>query len=230
MLTEVEKLVFNPPELGTVLSMPGLPGGGSKIYDRSPYGHIGTITDATWKRLPSGLWYLNFNGTSALVDCGNIASINAAQTDFTIRFWIRVSSAAVSTIWSYNADDTLNPAGDAYLVKPSDLQVGGFGQSGLAVDTNTAWNDGVWHMLTIALGSTAWNLYKDDALAFGPQAHTGTQAAFSVNHLFRFAAKLNQPAWYAGDIGSPISVVLGEKPLSYVQYYFHKEKHLLGVW
>ena len=57
-LLERDKIVLNPPALGTVLFLSGLPGSGNRIYDRSPYGRLGVITGATWKRLPSGLWYL----------------------------------------------------------------------------------------------------------------------------------------------------------------------------
>jgi len=45
-LDDREDLVFSPPELGCVHYLPGLPGGGSKIHDRSPCGNIGTITGA----------------------------------------------------------------------------------------------------------------------------------------------------------------------------------------
>jgi len=40
------------------------PSSKSKIYDRSGYGSHGTITGATWTRLPSGLWALDFNSAT----------------------------------------------------------------------------------------------------------------------------------------------------------------------
>ena len=54
MKTRLDKdeLVFNPPELGCVLYLPGLPGGGSRIHDRSPYANNGTVAGATWRHLP----------------------------------------------------------------------------------------------------------------------------------------------------------------------------------
>ena len=67
---DIDELIFDPPELGSVLYLTGLPCGGSKIYDRSPYGNHGTITGATWKRLPSGLWYLDLDALDDYVDCG----------------------------------------------------------------------------------------------------------------------------------------------------------------
>ncbi len=78
--------VFHPPELGCVLSLPGLPGGGSKTFDRSPYGHSCSIFGATWRRLPGGLWCLSFDGSDDYVDCGAPDSLNL--TDMTIEVWV----------------------------------------------------------------------------------------------------------------------------------------------
>lgn len=46
----------------------------------------GTITDATWKRLPSGLSVLNFDGDD-YVNCGNNTSLDAS-TALTIEAWV----------------------------------------------------------------------------------------------------------------------------------------------
>lgn len=89
-LLDREELVFNPPELGCVLYLPGLPGGGSKIYDRSPYGNIGTITGATWVRLPSGLWVLSFDGADDFVDFGDCTYLRTNEV--TVLFWVKPSA------------------------------------------------------------------------------------------------------------------------------------------
>lgn len=102
VLIDREDLVFNPPELGCVLSLSGLPGGGSKIYDRSPYGNIGTITGATWVRLPSGLWCLSFDGDDDYVDCGSPAAFDLTG-EFSLEAWV------------YTRDNTL--AGQGVLMK-----------------------------------------------------------------------------------------------------------------
>ena len=86
-LVSQNSLVFNPPELGCVLFLPGLPWSSSKIHDRSPYGNHGTITGATWKRLPSGLWYLSFDGIDDYVSLGTSASLNLVD-DFTMMAWL----------------------------------------------------------------------------------------------------------------------------------------------
>jgi hypothetical protein len=84
-----DKILFEPPELGCVLSL-GLPAGSSKIRDRSPYGHIGTITGATWVKLSSGLWCLSFDGVDDMVGCGNPGSLQLTG-DLTAEAWLYVA-------------------------------------------------------------------------------------------------------------------------------------------
>jgi len=84
-------LLFTPPALGTVLSLTGLPGGSNKIHDRSPYGNTATIVGATWVRLPSGLWCLNFDGSDDVVACGNGTGISGL-TIFTLMAWVKLDT------------------------------------------------------------------------------------------------------------------------------------------
>lgn len=84
--------IFAPPEIGCVLYLPGLPGDGSRIYDRSPYGNIGTITGATWVRTPGGLWCLSFAGADGVVNCGSATSLDNL-TAFTYEAWVNPTSA-----------------------------------------------------------------------------------------------------------------------------------------
>jgi hypothetical protein len=79
--------VFHPPELGCVLFLPGLPGGGIKVYDRSPYGNIGTVTGAVWKVTPGGVPCLHFDGLDDVVNCGKGASLNDIL-QYTYKAWI----------------------------------------------------------------------------------------------------------------------------------------------
>ncbi len=76
------------PPVGCVLHLSGLPGGGNKIYDRSPYGNIGTITGAVWKRLPSGLWYLDYDGSDDKVVIANESNFDFTDT-ITIIMWVK---------------------------------------------------------------------------------------------------------------------------------------------
>jgi len=92
-----DKILFEPPEIGCVLSLTGLPGGGSRIYDRSPYGNIGTITGATWKRLPSGLWCLSLDGNDDSIGIPNVASLQVTG-DMTILAWVNLADTSDAII------------------------------------------------------------------------------------------------------------------------------------
>jgi len=80
-------------DAGCVLYLPGLPGSGSTLHDFSGQGNNGTITGAVWKRLPSGLWALTFDGTDDKVTVTDDASILTLPT-FTWLSWVNLSSFA----------------------------------------------------------------------------------------------------------------------------------------
>ena len=80
--------IFTTPPIGCVLGLHGLPGGGSNIYDRSPYGNNGTITGATWKQLANGLWCLDFDGTDDYVTIPDAPSLSALS-QFTVLLWMQ---------------------------------------------------------------------------------------------------------------------------------------------
>ena len=78
---------LSTPPIGCVLDLPGLPGNGSYSYDRSPYGNHGTIIGAVWKRLPSGLWCLDFDGLDDNVNCGNASAFDITGS-FSAWIWL----------------------------------------------------------------------------------------------------------------------------------------------
>ena len=77
------------PPIGCVLDLAGLPEVGNKIYDRSPYGNHGAITGATWKRLPSGLWVLDFDGTDDVIT-GSDAALPSGTTARSVLMWVNL--------------------------------------------------------------------------------------------------------------------------------------------
>jgi len=86
-----------PTPAGAVLWLPGQDDAYSAtIRDRSGKGNHGTITGALWKRLPSGLWYLDFDGTDDNVNCGSAASLDFGAASFLAMGWFRVDQ--LSTI------------------------------------------------------------------------------------------------------------------------------------
>ncbi len=100
------KLRYEPPPIGTVLSLTDkIPEGNTGIIlDNSPYGNHGTITGATWVRLPSGLWVLDLDGTDDLINCGNNVSLQLQN--FTAKIWVRFDAVEICAIFSKDAMNT----------------------------------------------------------------------------------------------------------------------------
>ena len=115
-LIDVDEQVFSPPEPGNVLYLPGLCGGSNKIYDRSPYANIGTITGATWGKTPGGVWCLSFDGSDDCVNCGNDASLDIADA-ITIEVWLKLPSAPSgwSRVMSKGSRDIFCLANQLYI-------------------------------------------------------------------------------------------------------------------
>ena len=71
---------------------PALHGHGATLLDRSQNANTGTITGASWQRLPSGLWALSFNGVANRVNLGAGTSL-AIVGSLTLEAWIKPTDA-----------------------------------------------------------------------------------------------------------------------------------------
>ncbi len=89
----------------SVLYLPRLEGGGPTAIDYSGQGNDGTITGATWIRLPSGLWYLDFDGTDDKVVCGTDSSMNPAN-NLTVKVWVNPTNFTDDDRAIFNRDNT----------------------------------------------------------------------------------------------------------------------------
>ena len=83
---DIDELVFNPPDLGCVLYLSGQPGGGRKIYDRSPYANHGTMIGATWKKLPGGVWAVHLDGSDDYIKVEDVPSLDL-WAPVTLELW-----------------------------------------------------------------------------------------------------------------------------------------------
>lgn len=88
---------YPPADSGSVLYMPGLPGYGSTIWDRAPHSNHGTITGATWVRLPSGVYVLSFDGDD-YINIDTVVADLATNTAGTLAGWFKVTDATPATI------------------------------------------------------------------------------------------------------------------------------------
>jgi len=89
-----EDLIFSPPEPGCVFCIAGLPGSGSRIYDRSPYGKQGTVTGAGWARLPGGFWGLSSDGVDDSISVSDWDN-GLLGSDYTVEQWVKSDNLLV---------------------------------------------------------------------------------------------------------------------------------------
>ncbi len=219
---------LNPPELGCVLSLSGPPGGGNKIYDRSPYGNIGTITGATWSRLPGGLWCLSFDGGDDYITVTYASSLDCLL-GFTLECWFKPgeldrAQGLLNRAWR-------NPY-SLYLDNAANKLKSGIT---LADDTNgyltanTPLAIDVWHHCAVT-----WNTSDGVRTIYLNGEADGTDTIGAGQLLKVFSDNL-----LLGSIGGATDVkgllALGRvynRALSAleIQNHFNREKYLFGVW
>ena len=232
-LLDKESLVFKPPELGCVLYLPEFPGSGSKIHDRSPYGHVCTITGATWHRLPSGLWYLDFDGTDDRVDCGNNSALRPTSA-VTVEVWFKPDNTAggyvvcmpYTTTWSnpyysyaiyYLTDERLMLGWN--IGGASDSMLGTIG------DVPT----GVWHHISLVFDGVNMTCYVDMSI-YKTAAAAGVIAYSGAPKLALGTRNIDALGEYSkGYIALPRVYNRALTALE-IQNHFGQEKHLFGVW
>ncbi len=227
---EVNKLVFSPPDPGCVLYPSGLPGGSSKIYDRSPYGNHGTITGATWKRLPSGLWYLDFDGSDDKIACGSNSSL--LPDAFTVLAWVKPSTDTNQPLLRFGSAGTPAIHIQGWTTGKPIIYMNG---ENFRYFVTTAWDtlkDGSWHLVGFALPGAAQadisssQMFIDDAeITASTTVATGAQLSKTQLDI----------GFAAGDgklTGSLALFRLINSVLNTfdIQNVFNREKHLFGVW
>ncbi len=132
------------------------------IFDKSRYNNHGTITGATWVRLPSGLWMLNFDGTDDKVVTISATGIPVAGTNRSILAWVWLDDYGVANPiirWGENANEKL-----CWL---STTQTDGYLQCGFYADdhiTTTVVGTLAWHRVGATFTGTTSKLYLDGAL------------------------------------------------------------------
>lgn len=221
-----DKILFEPPEIGCVLSLTGLPGGGSKIYDRSPYGNIGTIIGATWKRLPSGLWCLSFDGTDDYVDCGTGASLILGTGDFAVEAWVN-SVDSPKDDWPVVMARGSTGAGE-WMLRLADFGLLNFYGRGANINITgtTDLKDAAWHHCAFVRPGDNGFIYVD-----GSEEKSGA-GIDSVNLdtaiSLKVSSNLAKRHW-EGYIALPRVYNRALTALE-IQNHFQREKHLFGAW
>ncbi len=229
MKTALDKddLVFSPPELGCVLSLSELPGGDSKIYDRSPCGSVGTMVGATWVRLPSGLWCLSFDGNDDYVDCGDKASLKIAG-DLTLEVWANPQAIGTNPTIISNQDGGTS----GYTLAVTTGRKIALRHNGLdtpAMTTDELVETGRWyHLVGMYSGSEGkLKIFINGKLS--KQVNTsGTPAAATYSlKIGRYGA--SGAEYFDGYIALARVYNQALSALQ-IQNHFYREKHIFGVW
>ena len=228
-LIDREDLVFSPPQLGCVLCLAGLPGGGSRIYDRSPYGNYGSITGATWKRLPSGLWCLSFDGADDVVTVSD-SPIFDVGGGLTISLWFRSDTQQSGRALAIHDESQYKYM---LFIETNSTRFLGYLRSASGITelnyTHGGLDDSAWRMGALTFDKTlvsnraklfvnAQIVQQGDAY---PEDISPGDEGIAVG---RIGAN-----YYQGDIAL---LMVFNRALSAleIQNIFNQQKHLFGVW
>lgn len=220
------------PDANTVLWLPGQDDAySSTIRDRSGFGNNGTITGATWARTDKGLWYLDFDGSDDLVNCGVDASLHVAA--ITVLFWVKYdgTDSGATLIGKYDSVPgnwefvdyahqmgfRVWAANDGSTNKTSpikDLRIGG--------------ED--WRMITGLYDDPYVRLYVD-AVQIGTGTETGggsiardASAPLTLGERFFPSAESNAKGGLA-----LVRIYSRALTLVEIQGFYNQERHLFGV-
>jgi hypothetical protein len=219
-----KKLISAPPQTGCVLSMPGLPGGGSIIYDRSPYGNIGAIVGAGWLWLCGGAQGLSFDGVDDYVDCSDNAGLMIAG-DLTLEVWIKPAGSGTRTIFS-----TQSGTDSGYnLLLLTDNRVH-MRYNGLSntISTSDALPDGTWSYVA-GMYSGAENKLKIFINGKESQSQSVTGTPAKPTKPLRIGSYPTGGEYFNGSMAMSRMYSRALHALQ-VQNHFSREKQIFGVW
>lgn len=226
-ILDKERTIYEPPELGCMLCLNGLPAGGAYVHDKSSYGNHDSITGAVWKKLPSGLWCLDFDGGDDFVSVTHSPSLNFSQ-QISVLAWVKRNAwaqaggiARKKEEWGVQNAWTGSP-GYAAGKFEFHLMVGG---TDTHFCSNTVGIDGVWYALVATYDGSNMKIYLNGLLD-NTKPQTGSIGS-SANSL-----KIGEDG-YGNYFNGQIALVrVFNRPLVAleIQNVFNREKSLFGVW
>lgn len=222
---DLDELVFGPPEPDCLLALPGLPGSGSKLYDRSSYGHLGTITGATWQRAPSGLWCLSYDGVDDFTNCGNAPSLQIQNT-ITVEAWVKQNTLGRRLMGKMNSGATAGWA--LYFDGAGKLGVWIGGLSALVSDVVLALGTFGHVAFTYDKPNGILCNYVDSVL----KRQTGVTGGTLLNTTDNLDLGRYNAGGFAYFSGVIALVRIYNRALNALEInnHFHREKYFFGVW
>ncbi len=188
MLLLRDKILFDPPPLGAVLWLPGLPGAGNLIFNRSLYyRNHGTITGAMWK-YNGRIHYLDFDGVDDVVNITSSLTTTLGTAAFFVSFRFKTATvAAYPDIVCNMQAGALSPNKDkgfTFIVRQDTHKLQftiGDGTTTVGIKSNSVINDNKWHQAwgvrTAATGAGTLLMYVDGVL----QTDTGNPNNLSLS-------------------------------------------------
>jgi len=216
---------------GCVLWLPGQDDAfGLTIRDRSGNNNHGTITGATWTRLPSGLRCLSFDGND-YVEMASSPALNFTSGDFSIIVWIYLDSLTIHR--RLFSRGVYGGAGDGYLFSVNNNGVLEFQsyQASAGVQTSQSAasqiTTGSWYTVGLSRVGASVKLFKNGVnITSVAGTHVDPATCARTAKIGIYDDKTNNP-W----VGKIALVRIYNRALSAAQVasIYQQERHLFKV-
>jgi hypothetical protein len=227
-LSEHDKalIIDGIPDANLVLFCPGLQGRGSTLIDRSTNANNGTISGASWKRLPSGLWGLSFSGATHIVNCGDGVSLDITAA-ITLECWFKATAFA-ATQALLQRDDGTNRNYGLSLTTTSGKPYGGIwvGNNAYAVVCSTTLSANTFYHVAFTFDGTALNIYLNGVIDATPVTKVGSIDNDNVS--FTIGARKSGDRNLSGQLFLP-RVHNAALSVAVILRHFTRERRLFGV-
>lgn len=200
-----------------------------EIKDISGKRNNGTISGATWTRLPSGLWCLSFDGSNDSVDCGDDVSLDIT-TQLTLLIWVSMQEAIGDTHFIMGRDDgtnrnyhlVINNSGYTQFL----IRIGNSSKFKQIIDTYV---QDTWYLMGGTYDGSELKVYRISSSGTSVGVLTGLSGLIDNDNVsFYIGARPNgqYPAHAYISLPRVYSTVLTQAQLEYI---FLLERHLFKV-
>lgn len=224
---KMEKQMY-PPPAGSVLYLSGYPPLGATIIDHSGQGNHGTITDATWTRLASGLWCLSFDGTGDNVALPAAVGLNSAGT---IKIWARTTNKTLTNQYIYT--DCQDGSNELILTWVGNLDAGisfnGYDNAAYQFQlayANTNLANNTWYHIVACFQDNDARLYVNGVLRDSDNTVNMDAYTHVKNHIGYYSG---DTAWaFNGNLALP-TVMTSVWSDAQALNNFNQERHFFGI-
>lgn len=196
--------------------------------DESRYGTDGTITTATWTRLSSGLYVLDFN--SATPDYVEVTcpQCNFTDEDFSIKQWIKAETiTGWHMLWCRGSWTDQGHGVRMTSAGQIDLTTDQSGAQQVSSSTSGAITAGLWYLVVATRSGAVGKIYingVDDTNTSGSHANPATSAATAKIGVFNDKAQFSFNGIIALTAVTNTALTVGQ-----IQQIFNEERKFFGV-